>query len=36
MISLMHALTVIVEEAGGKSRVGATATRTTIELKEFR
>ena len=36
MISLMHALTVNVEEAGGKSRVGATATRTTIVLIEFR
>ena len=32
----MHALTVIVEEAGGKSRVGATDSRTTIVLTEFR
>ena len=36
MISLMQALKVIVEEAGGKSGVGATATRTTIVLIEFR
>ena len=32
----MHALTVIVEEAGGNSRVIATANKTTIVLIAFR